>query len=69
MSILLPLVSFQRTELGRTEKSGHHDIVTEGDIVSQRIAMAGLGKTELCLPRPSPSDTALSCISSGFPDK
>ena len=34
----------QRTGLSRTEKGGHHDIVTEGDIASQRIAMTNLGE-------------------------
>lgn len=29
----------------RKEKGGHHDIVTEGDIVSQRVAMTNLGET------------------------
>eukprot|EP00752_Nemacystus_decipiens_P005065 g4599.t1 len=43
-------LALQRTGLSRTEKSGHHDIVTEGDIASQRIAMTNLAKVLPGLP-------------------
>ncbi|CAM9494882.1 unnamed protein product [Ectocarpus sp. 12 AP-2014] len=43
-------LALQRTEMSRTEKAGHHDIVTEGDLVSQRIAMGSLAKILPGLP-------------------
>eukprot|EP00903_Cladosiphon_okamuranus_P014217 g13208.t2 len=43
-------LDLQRTGLSRQEKGGHHDIVTEGDIASQRIAMTNLARVLPGLP-------------------